>query len=215
MAAPHRRDNSSTQGLSLTAQLQLADTAIQRYSLLADDKDFVYSFGDDKARLADRQTFPPLVGTGGAMAVGDLPACSMTFVHLHPRSAELFTVISGRILTEMVPETGVLDASGKQRVIRTELGPKQMTVFPMGSFHTQLNPDCEPASAVAAFTSEDMGASAIASQLFSLSDSVVENTFGQSIAGEDIDKVRNAIPKTVAFKVEECLAKCGLQKRAV
>ncbi|GJC97455.1 cupin [Colletotrichum higginsianum] len=151
--APHRRDNGSTPGLSLTAQLQLADT-------------------------------------------------------------ELFAVVSGRILTEMVTEAGVVGPDGKPRVIRADLGPSQMTVFPQGAFHTQVNPECSPASIAVSFTSEEAGVGLIASQTFALSDDVIERSFGNTIAGEDIDKVRNAIPKGLAIKVDECLKKCGIQKRA-
>lgn len=139
----------------------------------------------------------------------------MAYLHLHPRATELFIVNSGRVLSQMVPEVGVLDSEGKQRVIHAELGPGMMTIFPAGSFHTQVNPDCEPANFTAALTSEDFGIGLVASQTFALSDDVIAATFGQSIAGEDIDKVRDAIPGDVVIKVEECLAKCGKQKRQI
>lgn len=134
----------------------------------------------------------------------------MVPLHLHPRSPELFVVISGRILTETVPETGVVDADGNQRVIRTELTPGKMTVFPMGSFHTQVNPDCEPSLAVAGFTSEDPGAGAVVSQAFSLSDGAVAGNFGG-----DADELRGAVPKGAVVMMEECREKCGLDKRQV
>ncbi|TQN67872.1 Spherulin-1A [Colletotrichum shisoi] len=213
-AAPHRRDNGSTTGLSLTAQLQLADTAVDRYRLLPGDEDFVFDFKKSQSFFANRQTFPALTGLGGSMAVAEIPACSMSFLHTHPRASELFAVVSGRILTEMVTEAGVVGPDGKPRVIRADLGPSQMTVFPQGAFHTQVNPECSPASVAVSFTSEEAGVGLIASQTFALSDDVIARSFGNSIAGEDIDKVRNAIPKGVAIKVDECLKKCGIQKRA-
>ncbi|KAK1637654.1 RmlC-like cupin domain-containing protein [Colletotrichum phormii] len=215
MAAPHRRDNESATGLSLTAQLQIADSGAARYRLLPKDEDFIYDFNKSQVALANRQTFPAVTGLGGSMAVASLPACAMSFLHLHPRASELLVVTSGRVITEMVPEAGVLDADGKQRVIRADLGPNQMTVFPQGSFHTQVNPECTPASAVVSFTSDEGGTAMVAAQLFALSDDVIETSFGSSIAGEDIDRVRQAIPKNLVLKVEECLKKCGLEKRAV
>jgi hypothetical protein len=66
---------------------------------------------------------------------------------------------------------------------------------------------------VAAFTSEDPGAALVAEQTFSLGDDIISRTFGGSIAGEDIEKVRDAIPKGIAIKVDECLKKCGIEKR--
>lgn len=143
----------------------------------------------------------------------DFPACGMNTLHVHPRSAELQIVTSGRLITEMVPENGVLDENDKRRVIRTELGPNMMTPFYIGSVHTQFNPDCEPATFVAAFPSEDFGTGQVADETFALSDNIVAATFGQSIAGEDIDRVRGAIPKSIALGVEECLNKCGISKR--
>lgn len=137
----------------------------------------------------------------------------MNTLHVHPRSAELQLVTSGRLITEMVPENGVNDAEGNRRVIRTELGPNMMTPFYIGSVHTQYNPDCEPATFVAALPSEDFGAGQVAQEVFAVSDNVIAATFGQSIAGEDIDKVRGAIPASIALGVEECLTKCGLKKR--
>lgn len=48
-----------------------------------------------------------------------------------------------------------------------------------------------------------------------MSDDVIAAAFGQSIAGEDIDRVRGAIPASIALGVEECLTKCGLAKRSI
>ncbi|KAK4862052.1 hypothetical protein LT330_003190 [Penicillium expansum] len=205
----------STPELSLTAQLQLADTAVDRYNLLPKDEDFVFDFTKSEAPFANRKNFPALVGTGTSFSVSQLPACSMAYLHLHPRASELFVINSGRVISQMVPEAGVLDTEGKQRVIHAELGPGMMTIFPAGSFHIQVNPDCEPANFTAALTSEDFGIGLVASQTFSFSDDVIAGTFGQSVAGEDIDKVRNAIPGDVVIRVEECLAKCGKEKRSV
>ncbi|KAJ5151466.1 spherulin [Penicillium canariense] len=212
-AAPQQMFKRATTELSLTAQLQLVDTAVDRYLLLPKDEDFLFDFKHSEFPVANRKTFPALVGYGASMSISQLAACSMSFLHLHPRATELFALTSGRVHSEMVPEGSVLDSEGNQRIIRAELGPGMMTIFPAGSFHTQVNPDCEPANFTAAFTSEDFGFSLVADQTFSFSDDVIAATFGQTIAGEDIDKVRDAIPGTIAIKVEECLSKCGKQKR--
>ncbi|KAE8381331.1 RmlC-like cupin domain-containing protein [Aspergillus bertholletiae] len=211
-AAPQPISQRSSSELSLTAQLRLADTAVERYKLLPKDEDFVFNFTASDV-IASSQSFPALVGVGAAFSMGQLPGCSMSFLHLHPRATELFALTSGHLVSEMVPEAGVLDSEGKQRTIRVELDPGMMTIYPAGSFHTQVNPDCEPASFSAAFTSDEFAVGLVAAETFSLSDDVIAATFGQAIAGEDIEKVRNAIPKSMAIKVEECLAKCGKQKR--
>ncbi|PYI02629.1 spherulin [Aspergillus sclerotiicarbonarius CBS 121057] len=217
-ALPQPITARSNSDLSLTAQLRLADTAIERYQLLPNDSDFVFNFADtEDLPVATSQNWPALVGVGAAFSMSQLPACSMSFLHLHPRATELFALTSGHVLSEMVPQAGVLDNSknstNKQRVIRTDLRAGQVTIYPAGSFHTQVNPDCEAANFTAAFNSDEFAVSLVAEQLFAFSDGVVERTFGGSIAGEDVERVRSAIPVDMAIKVEECLVKCGLGKR--
>lgn len=215
-ATPLRRDAPAPPpALSLTQQLFIADTAVDRFTLLPDNKDFIFDFNQPQAGpgaggeiiAANRKAFPALVGTGAGMAVGRLNACGMNTLHVHPRSAELQIVVKGRIVTEMVPENGVNNADGTRRVITNTVEAFQMTPFYQGSIHTQFNPDCDDAVFIAAFPSEDFGTGQIADETFALSDDVIAATFGQSIAGADIDKVRAAIPKNVALGVEECLKK--------
>ncbi|CAJ0549618.1 Ff.00g032310.m01.CDS01 [Fusarium sp. VM40] len=222
-AAPRNSRRAEYQAPSLTAQLRLADTAADRFALLPNNDDFVFDFnkkqeGAGKGGMliaANRKTFPALVGTGSGMAFGTVDPCGMNTLHVHPRSAELQIVTSGRLITEMVPENGVLDKDGKRRVIRTELTANMMTPFYQGSVHTQYNPECKPATFIATFASEDFGTGQVADETFALSDDVIAATFGQSIAGEDIDKVRAAIPKSIALGVEKCLLDCGLNKRSI
>ncbi|KAL5041654.1 hypothetical protein BDW71DRAFT_201225 [Aspergillus fruticulosus] len=194
--APHSATKRASD-LRLTAQLKLADTAIDRYALLPDDSDFVFDFNTAETPIATSQNFYPLVGTGISFNMGSLPACSISFVHLHPRATELLTLTFGHVLTEMIPETGVIDSSGNPGVIKTDLHAGQMTIFPAGSFHTQVNPDCEAAIFTAAFYT------------FEFRDDIIAASFGQVIAGEDIEKVRDAIPTSLAIAVEGCLGKCG------
>lgn len=148
----------STTALSLTAQLFLADTAVDRFTLLKDDTDFVFDFNspalkgqggkDGDVIAANRKTFPALVGTGAGMAVGFMDGCSFNTPHVHPRSVELQIVTQGRLMTEMVPENGVFNtpglASSGRRVIKNEVAVNQVQPFYQGSIHTQFNPDCTP-----------------------------------------------------------------------
>ncbi|KAJ9155045.1 Spherulin-1A 1 [Pleurostoma richardsiae] len=213
---------TSTPGLSLTQQLFIADSAVDRFKLLPDDKQFIFDFNQPQANpgkggelvAANRKTFPALVSTGQGMALGRVKPCGMNTLHVHPRSAELQMVVEGRLVTEMTPENGVLDASGKRRVITTVINPFQMTPFYQGSVHTQFNPDCSDAVFVAAFGNEDFGTGQVPDEVFAFSDDVIAASFGQTIAGEDIDKVRQAIPASIALGVEQCLQKCGIKKRS-
>lgn len=66
---------------------------------------------------------------------------------------------------------------------------------------------------MASFNNEDFGTGQVADELFALNDETVSAVFGQAIDGADVDKFRKAIPASVAFGVEECLRKCGIQKK--
>ncbi|KAM0488735.1 hypothetical protein ACHAP7_000780 [Fusarium lateritium] len=211
-AAPQGKGNSTPE-VSLATKLRLADSSIDRYKLLPEDKDFLYSFNGTDKVFATSQSFPALTGTGVSMATAQLPGCSMVMIHAHPRASEFFTVFSGRVYTEAIPEGGVLDSEGKPRVIRNEIGAGEATIFYQGTLHYQVNPDCEPANALAAFSHEDAGALVVAPALFSANKDALGRTFGEAIDGEEIDKIRGSIPAGISVKIDECLAKCGKQKR--
>lgn len=119
----------------------------------------------------------------------------------------------GRLVTEMLPENGVLNADMSRRVITNTVNANQMTPFYQGSVHTQFNPDCTPATFVASFTSEDFGTGQIPDELFAMSPDVLGAAFGQAIDGADVDAFRKAIPVSIAEGVEQCLKTCGIAKR--
>ncbi|KAI1071151.1 hypothetical protein LB507_009555 [Fusarium sp. FIESC RH6] len=210
-AAPQVKDNSSE--ASLTTKLNQADSVIDRYKLLPEDKNFLFSFNSTPLGIANSKSVPALTGAGLSLALAEIPGCSMITIHAHPRAAELFAVVSGQVYTEAVPESFVLDSENKPRVIRNEIGAGEATVFYQGTMHYQINTDCDPTVALAAFSSEDAGFTGIAAGLFSVKDDALVNTFGEVIAGEDIDKFREGISKQAGMKVDQCLKKCGKQKR--
>lgn len=221
LAAPAPIESRNTAAtLSLTAQLTLADTAGDRFTILSKNEDFLFDFNKPRGLAgkggdlfaANRKTFPALVGTGSGMAVGFLNACGFNTPHLHPRATELQVVTAGRLVVEMVPENGVLE-NGRRRLITNTVAANQMTPFYQGSVHAQFNPDCEPATFVASFNSEDFGAGQVVEEVLALSQEVVKAAFGQSVDGADIDKFKGAVPASIALGVEACLAKCGIAKR--
>ncbi|KAG4419440.1 hypothetical protein IFR04_007397 [Cadophora malorum] len=209
-------------GLSITQKLFLADTAIDRFALLPDEK-IKFAFVDPKKSkggdlvAANRKTFPALVGTGSGMAVGFLKACGFNTPHVHPRATELQIVTQGTLQVEMVPENGVFnvpgDATSGRRVIKNTVNKFEMTPFYQGSIHTQFNPTCDDTVFVASFNSEDFGAGQVADELFSMSPNIVTAAFGEAIDGADVDAFKKAIPVSIAQGVEECLKKCNIAKR--
>jgi hypothetical protein len=103
--------------LSLTQQLSLADTAVDRFTILPNDPQFVFDFNNPTLKgkggkegdiiPANRKTFPALVGAGAGMAVGFLNGCAFNTLYVHPRSVELQIVTKGRLIIEMILENGV------------------------------------------------------------------------------------------------------------
>src|SRR4051794_32851440 len=93
LAAPRQR-RTAPPALSLTAQLSLADVAADRFTLLPDNKNFIFDFNNPALKgkggaggdlvAANRKTFPALVGTGSGMAVGFLGPCGFNTPHVHP-----------------------------------------------------------------------------------------------------------------------------------
>ncbi|KAM3535992.1 hypothetical protein MY4038_000768 [Beauveria bassiana] len=200
--------------LSKAARLRMAD------SILADDKDFVFDLGQNGFQsIANRQTFPAMVGTGTSIAAARFPGCSISKLHIHPRAAEMLVLLSGRLVTETIPELGaaVGAADGQtvqqQRVIRNELAPNTLTVFDQGALHTQINPECDDATALTVFSAEDGGFGFVADQAFALPDDVIATQLGDAISGADIDRIRAALPAGVAAQIDACVEKCKIERR--
>ncbi|KFY83580.1 hypothetical protein V498_07961 [Pseudogymnoascus sp. VKM F-4517 (FW-2822)] len=213
--------------ISLSAQLALADTSADRIALLPDPSSFLFNFDVNRGKgglggdiiLANRKTFPALVGTQSSMAVGFLGPCGFNTPHVHLRGTELQIVTEGTIHTEMIVENGVFttagDAKSGRRLIQNDLSVNKMTVFYQGSVHTQYNTGCKPAKFVASFNSEDPGTGSVADELFALSEDVVIAAFGQAVDGAQVDDFKGKIPVSIAKGVEECLNTCKIAKRSV
>ncbi|KAM3555480.1 hypothetical protein ARSEF4850_005988 [Beauveria asiatica] len=200
--------------LSKAARLRMADR--HRYGILADDKDFVFDLGQNGFQsIANRQTFPAMVGTGTSIAAAKFPGCSISKLHIHPRAAEMLVVLSGRLVTETMPELGAVGADGQtqQRVIRNELTPSTLTVFDQGALHTQINAECDDATALTVFSAEDGGFGFVADQAFALPDDVIATQLGDAIPGADIDRIRAALPAGVAAQIDACVKRCKIEKR--
>ncbi|KFY31599.1 hypothetical protein V493_00968 [Pseudogymnoascus sp. VKM F-4281 (FW-2241)] len=213
--------------ISLSAKLALADTSADRIALLPDDSSFLFNFDVNRGKgglggditLANRKTFPALVGTQSSMAVGFLGPCGFNTPHVHLRGTELQVVTQGTIHTEMIVENGVFttagDAKSGRRLIKNDLSANQMTVFYQGSVHTQFNTGCNPATFVASFNSEDPGTGQVAEELFALSEDVVIAAFGQAVDGAQVDDFKGKIPASIAKGVEQCLMDCLASVREI
>ncbi|KAJ7235626.1 RmlC-like cupin domain-containing protein [Mycena haematopus] len=199
----------------LVDTLRDAATAVDRVNDLPNDSQFVFDFfnppagvttgAGGKVILANVASFPAVVGNGAAMAVGILEPCGMNTPHTHPRATEIqFNVNGTTIRTGMITENG-------GRFIMTDLEPGQMTIFPQGSIHFQLNEGCSPAVFVSGFNSEDPGALQIAQRFLGLSPDIVAATLGD-IGVEEVMGLEAMIPDNVSLGADECLKRCGITR---
>lgn len=170
---------------------------------------------------ATESNFPILNGQGISGAVAFLNPCGMNSPHTHPRATELLTLVEGKLQTGFMLENNFVkpassgDNSKKGALttqVSAELSPFQSTVFPKGSIHFQFNPSCEPATFVAALSSEDPGTSQIAQNFFFLNETIVDAVLtengGTVIDGSNIEMFRSTLPANLVLAHENCMAAC-------
>jgi len=214
---------SSDDNANIFASLHNTNTAIERNLALASaggNKSFIFDFNNPphsavtinsggKFVSANVGTFPALFGVSSAMNVGTVAPCGVVATHIHPRADEFVIVVEGRLLAQSITETGSI-------LISNELNEFTVTLFTQGAFHAQHNPDCTEAKFIAAFNSNDPGASPIAPNYFLFDDNVVLGGLGvgngTDFSDVELESIRNHIP-VGNFAVEDCLQKCGLPSR--
>lgn len=195
--------------------LETAVTQVERLSLLKDDSDFVFSFVDPTKPLevvgagghtthAARDTFPALVGTGMAMTLGFLDACSINTPHTHPRATEFNLVMNGTLHAGFLAENGA-------RFVVNDVPALSATIFPQGAIHFEANLGCEKVVFIAAFNDEDPGVLQIAQRFFGLPGSVIGASLG-GLGVEEIEKLSGMIPDNIALAVQDCFDKCGITR---
>lgn len=125
---------------SLVAQMISAESMLDINSkLLSDDSDWVYDHCDNphfswspgSVTVANKVTFPAMLGSDLTISVLDLNACAMLPPHLH-RGPNAVIAVKGSTNTFMIQENGA-------RVVQTTLTPGKMTIFPRASIHSMVN----------------------------------------------------------------------------
>ncbi|KZV68938.1 RmlC-like cupin [Peniophora sp. CONT] len=197
------------------AQLRLAPTQVDRINVLSDE-DLVFSFSNPStavgtvtgagghAVLGISGNFPAVVGNSISMIVGHLAPCGMNTPHTHPRAAEIIYSVNSSLVSGFIMEDGA-----PYRQVNISAG--SATVYPMGAVHFQMNPTCEPALFVSGLNNEDPGAQEAAQRFFGLPPSIVGATLG-GLDVEDVAEIATFIPDSFAVGVNECLARCGIQR---
>ncbi|CAM9710729.1 unnamed protein product, partial [Scytosiphon promiscuus] len=115
---------------------------------------------------------------------------------------QIIYVISGKLQIAFVEES-----AGTRGSIVNEVSAGDSALFPEGLVHYQQNLECEEASYVAGFNSEDPGLVYVVPSFFALPDELIA-----VIDLEDpvIAAIVAALPEDPSAARQECLARCGL-----
>ena len=178
------------------------------FSLAANPDGGVSSGAGGQGNLANRKTFPPLIGLGVAMSAGFLNPCGMNTPHTHPRATEFLTIVQGSNV-----RTGFIAENGGPPQMSNTLEQWQGSILPQGSIHFEFNDNCEPAVFIAAFSDEDPGLSSVAQNFFSLDPGIVAADLGYPtfLDGTNLAQFEKGIPKSFADGMKTCFETCGLE----
>eukprot|EP00249_Psilotum_nudum_P003633 c1709_g1_i1 orf=224-937(+) len=128
------------------------------------------SRGSGGVRAAlNTQIFPALKSQGITCVQFQLKPCGVNQPHTHPRAAELLSLLKGGPL-----QVGFVDTSGKAHIDILHEG--DVTMFPRGLLHYELNMGTETAFFLSALNSESPGVLPAASSLFSMPKRVLETS---------------------------------------
>ena len=217
-----------TPSKDLINSLELAGTSVGRFTLIKAQGPayYKYDFNPDanskttdggtfigeggQGVLANRAKFPILTNLGIAFSMGFMNPCGMNTPHVHPRATEVLTIAD--VAAGGVVKTGFIMENGAGVQFSNALSKYQGTVFPMGSVHYEFNDNCEPATFIAGFNSDDPGLSSIAQNFFDLDPDIVQADLGfpREINGMNIAQFAPTIPPSFALGVQSCLDRCGI-----
>ena len=161
-----------------------------------------------EGNLANRKTFPVLIGLGLAMSAGFLNPCGMNTPHTHPRATEFLTIVQGNNV-----RTGFMAENGGPPQMSNTLNQFQGSILPQGSIHFEFNDNCEPAVFMAAFSNEDPGLMSVAQNFFKLDPGILEADLGYPsfLDGTNLATFEKSMPKSFADGMKTCFDRCGLQ----
>ncbi|KAF2759984.1 RmlC-like cupin [Pseudovirgaria hyperparasitica] len=188
---------------------ELLDAEALKKALVFDFNNGAVSAGGT-VKSANVETFPVLTDLGISVTVANLGPCGINTPHVHPRATEFLTVVEGPGVDVGIILENAIVGAGKQSELTARVEKLQGTVFPVGSIHYQFNNNCDNTTFVAALNSEDPGTGQIAQNFLNLNDEVVKAVIGfpKSLAGADIQTIRQNIPANLAIATEACYQKC-------
>lgn len=174
------------------------------------DADFTLGFEREipspggSLQLGTRGENPVLAAltVGFEQVIYNLDACGVVRPHAHPRGDEIVFAASGTLDVGFTDEAGSL-------IRNAELQQGTSFVFPQGYIHYLVNPTCEPAQALATFTSADAGSFNVLPSTLQLPPNVLQ-AFLPTLNNGAIDRFTAAIEAAGSIAVDEaCAARCA------
>ncbi|KAL5716264.1 hypothetical protein ACHQM5_017981 [Ranunculus cassubicifolius] len=130
--------------------------------------------------------FPALNTLGVSIFRVDIAPGGVNAPNVHPRASEIFAVIQGTVLV------GFVTSNPENRLFTNVLYPGDVTIFPKGLVHFQINIGHVPAVVFNAFGSQNPGVVIISNNLFNstppIPDIVLQRSF--AVAYDAIEKLR-------------------------
>ncbi|KAH8671611.1 RmlC-like cupin domain-containing protein [Xylariales sp. PMI_506] len=233
-AVPLKERQSTGSTKALQQSLLLAPSYIDREAILfpnpPDATNILYNFVEASHKaptggeviLSNVDSFPALIGTSVAAAVGFLDPCGLNVPHSHPRGNEFLVVVEGSMVGGLVLEattgatgnTAGTNPTVTRPVVNATLGAYTGMLYPQGQVHYQFNPTCEPAVFVAAFDNADSGRIQIAEAFFSIQpDELLLTALGdnlETLNASQLDQLRGNIPDSFAELMSTCAQACGI-----
>jgi quercetin dioxygenase-like cupin family protein len=133
------------------------------------------------------EEFPALNTQGVSHLRLDFDIGGVLPLHTHPLAAETLFVLKGSVYTGFISDDNVLYASTLQ------VG--DLTIFPKGTQHFQLNVGNETAITFNTLTSQNPGFPITANQVFEtgIPSAVLEKSFG--ISAKEVKSIQGSIPR--------------------
>ncbi|CAI9753024.1 unnamed protein product [Fraxinus pennsylvanica] len=118
-----------------------------------------------RVTFATVDQFPGLNTLGISLVRIDYAPYGLNAPHVHPRAAEILTVVEGTLYAGFVT-TNPIDPNVKNKLFAKTLYPGDVFVFPKGLIHFQLNLGKNNALAFASLSSQNPGVITIANAVF-------------------------------------------------
>ncbi|XP_024517257.1 germin-like protein 1-3 [Selaginella moellendorffii] len=130
--------------------------------------------------------FPAMDSQGLTYVHFNMTPCGVNLPHTHPRATEMLTMVSGGPL-----QVGFVDTEGKPHI--NVLHPGDVTIFPRGMLHFEVNVGTEQAFYISALNSQNPGTLTSGGALFNVPARALAAALNQDLAS--VSKIKDTIFK--------------------